>query len=85
MLLVCVESGEIPPLGKLKELICEATLYSIDTTYTAMYNTVLRDGSTSFYSDIRVDVLTNNPAVFLFFAEICWFLVLCRAYNHYRT
>ena len=31
-------------------------------------------------SDILLDVLTNNPAVFLFFAEIRWFLVLCRSH-----
>ena len=31
-------------------------------------------------SDILLDVLTNNPAVFLFFAEIRWLLVLCRSH-----
>ena len=47
MLLVCVELGKIPPLCKLKELICESSLFSIDTAFTAMYKAVLQDGGTS--------------------------------------
>ena len=46
MLLVCVELGEIPSLCKLP--ICEASLFSIDTAYTAMHKSVLQDGGSSF-------------------------------------
>ena len=47
-ILVCVESGKIPPLCKLKQLICEASLLSIDTAHTAKYKAVPQNDCASF-------------------------------------
>ena len=48
MAILVIESSKIPPLCKLKELTsCEASSFSIDTAYTAVYKAVLQDGATS--------------------------------------
>ena len=44
---ISLELGEIPALF-CKLPICEASLFSIDTAYTAMYKAVLQDDSPSF-------------------------------------
>ena len=52
MLLVCVESGEIPPLCKVKTaklgLFVGPFCFQLIQSYTAVYKAVLQDGGTNF-------------------------------------